>query len=124
MIKTNLFSKLKNFFSTLKKSDKYKDIEKYTDVLPDLDAFIDRFTGVDISIDFPTTSMLNMNIPRYLYSKYGKYSFTKTSGTNGYILTYIPKKISFIVTYGNEGRLDSNVTVKIGDMLIDYVIRK
>ena len=122
MIKENLFSRIKSFFSTSKKSDRYKDIEKYSDMLPILDTYIDRFTDTDISIDFPTTSMLHMNIPKYLYKKYGKESFTKQNGTNGYILTYNPKNLKLVITYNNEGRKDSNVTVKIGRRLVDYVI--
>ena len=123
MIKENLLSRIKNFFSTLKKSNRYVDISKYLDILPILDEYIDRFTGTDISIDFPTVSMLHMNIPRYLYGKYGKDNFVKKTGTNGYILTYKPKNLSFIVTYSNEGRLDKNITVKVGNMLTDYIVR-
>lgn len=124
MIKENIFSKIKSFFSTSKKSDRYQDIEKYNDFLPILDSYIDRFTGTSISIDFPTTSMLHMNIPKYLYKKYGKESFTRKAGTNGYILTYVPKNLEFVITYNNDGRKDSNVTVKIGRRLVDYVIAK
>ena len=124
MIKENLIATIKSYFSTMKKSDRYKDIEKYNDFLPILDAYIDRFTDTDISIDFPTTSMLHMNIPRYLYKKYGKGSFDKKAGTNGYILKYLPKNLSLIVTYNNDGRVNSNITVKVGKILVDYVVRK
>lgn len=124
MIKENLIARIKSFFSTMKKSDRYKDIEKYTDFLPILSTYIDRFTDTEISIDFPTTSMLHMNIPKYLYKKYGKDNFDKTVGTNGYILKYIPKNLDLIITYNNEGRKDSNITVKIGKMLTDYVLTK
>lgn len=122
MIKENLISKIKSFFSTLRKSDRYKFIDYYNDILPILDTYIDRFTDTDISIDFPTTSMLHMNIPRYLYKYRGKESFVKKSGTNGYILTYLPKNLNLIITYNNEGRLDSNVTLKVGKIITDYVI--
>lgn len=122
MIKEDLFSKIKSFFSTMKKSDRYVNIESYNEFLPVLDTYIDRFINTEISIDFPTSSMLHMNIPRYLYKKYGKESFTKEAGTNGCILTYNPKGLKFFITYTNEGRKDSNVTVKIGRRLVDYVI--
>lgn len=122
MIKENLISKLKSFFSTLKKSDRYKYIGSYTEFLTYLDTYIENFRDTEISIDFPTISMLHMNIPRYLYKKYGKGSFVKNTGTNGYILKYTPKNLSFIITYTNDGRVDDNVTVKIGNILTDYVI--
>lgn len=122
MIKENLFTKIKSFFSTMKKSDRYVDIESYNDFIPIIDDCIYSFINTEISIDFPTTSMLHMNIPRYLYKKYGKESFTKETGTNGFILIYNPKNLKFIITYNNEGRKDSNVTVKMGRRLVDYVI--
>lgn len=122
MIKENLISKIKSFFSTLRRSDRYKYIDKYNDILPVLDTYIDRFTDTDISIDFPTTSMLHMNIPRYLYGKYGKESFEKKTGTNGFILTYLPKNLNLVITYNNDGRIDSNITLKVGRTLTDYVV--
>jgi hypothetical protein len=63
-----------------------------------------------------------MNIPRYLYAKYGKGSFEKRTGVNGYILTYLPKNLNLVITYNNEGRVDSNITLKVGQMLTDYVV--
>ncbi len=118
----DLWKRTKSFFSTLKKSDKYIYIDKYTDILPVIDSLIDRFKETEISIDFPINSMLHMNIPRYLYKKYGKDNFTKESASMGVKLTYIPKNIIFILTYSAEGRVDMNVTIKIGNDLVDYIV--
>lgn len=118
----DLWKRTKSFFSTLKKSDKYIYIDKYTDILPVIDSLIDRFKETEIIIDFPISSMLHMNIPRYLYKKYGKDNFTKESASMGTKLTYIPKNIVFILTYSAEGRVDTNVTIKIGNDLVDYIV--
>ena len=118
----DLWKRTKSFFSTLKKSDKYIYIDKYTDILPVIDSLIDRFKETEIIIDFPISSMLHMNIPRYLYKKYGKDNFTKESASMGTKLTYIPKNIVFILTYSAEGRVETNVTIKIGNDLVDYIV--
>ena len=118
----DLWKRIKSFFSTLKKSDKYIYIDKYTDILPVIDSLIDRFKETEVIIDFPISSMLHMNIPRYLYKKYGKDNFTKESASMGIKLTYIPKNIIFILTYSAEGRVDMNVTIKIGNDLVDYIV--
>lgn len=115
-------TKIKSFFKTVKKSNHQIYLDKYTDILPVIDGFFDRFTNTDIIIDFPTSSMLHLNIPRYLYKKYGKYNFTKESADMGLKLTYSNKCINLILTYSMEGRVDSNITVKIGNDIIEYIV--